>query len=929
MTDSAIPPLELPDAPYPGAEPFRLIDHPIFFERKHETRLLLQEIIVYRGVLLYGDSGAGKSSLINAGLIPTVRNEGFVPDRIRLKNLRDGEIIIERISLREDGKPPFLTPSLAGESGETDRVVLSINDFRTRLFDFAKEHYPLLIFDQFEEFATLFEQTQKPEESREAQRNQAEILKLLVELLRHRELKVKMLFSFREDYFAKLTQLFALSPELQQQYIRLIPPTTEKLREIIAGPFRNNELRAHFVSRSPSKAVFSDKLIDALEKDFRGRSTAGILNLTEVQLACQELWSSPTPEELYSKENVSGLLRLVLEDAVAKLAEQNLREPGVALLSFMVTSFGTRNVISEFDLLGQVRSAGDFEDEALKRALNLLVTDSKLVRKVVLREAPHYEIVSEFFAPWIAERRREREKIKAEREQQVSEKALRLRRITSIAAVAGAMAFLILTVGSLLIQYRRGQLAEVSSQLLELQKRQAQVNEKTKQLEEQSTELDRQRMIAEQKTLAVQKQLFQAERQADLRVSEANRRRLQQLQKDLDDLQDENQKLQKSIDERDEQIKTLTDRLSIANTNASVPQGTPTPVIIRTRPSAAADKPVRRSNMLFGSTMLEIALALILIYVLIGVVCAGVIGLIEAFTRQRSRFAWYGLMTLFDGDQDIGRQLASHPLVRPLGARPGRWPTGIPARSFALALIDIVAPSYVGQPKPLVYFYEKIAAIPNEYLRRALFTLSSEAQTTSDMLTEVGNLYDSTMERVVTAYRWRVYLRILVAAFLLSLALNADTINIANSIPRYVDLRATVLSDSVSLEPQPEPTFSSTPMPRVSPTPYSGSVPFGANASTQAAPTATPVSTETLVDSRSLKDVRKELNTLYLPIGWSRNPEDPRGLPSTSSAWIFKILGILITTLVASIIVQGLLLVWGSMQNRSRSTGTRNPASVL
>ena len=273
MSDPAIPPLELPDAPYPGAEPFRLIDHPIFFERKQETRLLLQEIVVYRGVLLYGDSGAGKSSLINAGLIPVVRNDGFVPERIRLKNLRDGEIIIERISLRDDGRPPFLTPSLAGESGDSDRVVLSINDFKTRLFAFAEQHYPLLIFDQFEEFATLFEEAQKPEDSQLARQNQTAILELLVELLRHRELKVKMLFSFREDYLAKLTKLFARSPELQQQYIRLTPPTTDKLREIISGPFKDPELREHFVSRSPSKAVFSDALIDGLEKDFRGRST--------------------------------------------------------------------------------------------------------------------------------------------------------------------------------------------------------------------------------------------------------------------------------------------------------------------------------------------------------------------------------------------------------------------------------------------------------------------------------------------------------------------------------------------------------------------------------------------------------------------------------------------------------------------------------
>ena len=919
MSDPAIPPLELPDAPYPGAEPFRLIDHPIFFERKQETRLLLQEIVVYRGVLLYGDSGAGKSSLINAGLIPVVRNEGFVPDRIRLKNLRDGEIIIERISLRDDGRPPFLTPSLAGESGDSDRVVLSINDFKTRLFAFAEQHYPLLIFDQFEEFATLFEEAQKPEDSQLARQNQTAILELLVELLRHRELKVKMLFSFREDYLAKLTKLFARSPELQQQYIRLTPPTTDKLREIISGPFKDPELREHFVSRSPSKAVFSDALIDGLEKDFRGRSTNGILNLTEVQLACRELWSSPNPEQLYKKENVSGLLRLVLEDAVAKLADRKLREPGVALLSFMVTSFGTRNVISEFDLLGQVRSAGDFKDTDLQSALDLLVTDSKLVRRVMLRDAPHYEIVSEFFAPWIAERRREREKIKAEKEQNVTERALRLRQITSLAAFAAAIAFLILTGVSLWTQYRRGQLSDAQVRLDALQKREAQLNDQTRQLQQQSEELSRRREDAEKATFKAKAALQEAEERASLRVSEANKRKLQELQQDVDDLEGKNNDLQKAIDVRDEQIKILTDKLPATNTNANTLGLTVRPSqtanIYRTRPSVAADKSVRRSNMLFGSTTLEVALALILIYVLLGVVSAGTVGLIELFTRQRRRFGWYGIMTLFGDDQEFARQLSNHPLIRPLGARPGRWPPDIPARSFALAVLDIIAPSSFVETKSLVYLSERIAAIPNEYLRRAFFSLSADAPTASGLLTEIGNLYDSTMIRVVTGYRRRIYLRTLVAAFLLSLLLNADTINIANSIPLYMDSRANLLSAAESLlEVQSIPTPTPTPAlyPTISPS-------AGTNPPTNAAGSASPVSTpETLQElKKQLDEINTVSNTAYLPIGWSRNADDPRTFPASTSARIFKIVGILITTLMAYIIGQGLVLVWGLIDKRS------------
>jgi hypothetical protein len=334
--------------------------------------------------------------------------------------------------------------------------------------------------------------------------------------------------------------------------------------------------------------------------------------------------------------------------------------------------------------------------------------------------------------------------------------------------------------------------------------------------------------------------------------------------------------------------------------------------------------------------MLEVALALILIYLLLGVVGAGTIGLIELFTRQRRRYGWYGIMTLFGDDQEFARQLSNHPLIRPLGAGPGRWPLDIPARSFALALLDIVAPSSFVETKSLVYLSEKIAAIPNEYLRRALFSLSSDAPTTSGLLTEISNLYDSTMVRVAAGYRRRIYLRILIAAFLLSLLLNADTINIANNIPRYIDSRAALLSELVPVDLQPTPT----PSPRqtesttFSPTPYpsfgdtnananpnaNANANAGYNANTNTAPSGPPAS-EVIADlKKSLQEVQtNNLDTLYLPIGWSQNPKDARTFHLSTSGWIFKILGILITTLVASLIGQGSTLVWESIENRSKA----------
>src|ERR1051326_8031570 len=157
MTSSVLNNIALPEVPYRGVEPFRYIDHPIFFARKTETLKLLRTITIYRGVLCYGDSGAGKSSLINAGLIPEAIQEGFAPDRIRLQARRGAEIIIERLSLNDDDLPPYLTPSLADGEGDSARVVFSWERFKEKLQRVTKDHYPLLIFDQFEEFITLFE----------------------------------------------------------------------------------------------------------------------------------------------------------------------------------------------------------------------------------------------------------------------------------------------------------------------------------------------------------------------------------------------------------------------------------------------------------------------------------------------------------------------------------------------------------------------------------------------------------------------------------------------------------------------------------------------------------------------------------------------------------------------------------------------------
>src|SRR5512139_1071945 len=61
--------------PYVGPRAFQTGEK--LYGRDSEVQQLLDLLIAERIVLLYSPSGAGKSSLVQAGLIPCLRDEGF------------------------------------------------------------------------------------------------------------------------------------------------------------------------------------------------------------------------------------------------------------------------------------------------------------------------------------------------------------------------------------------------------------------------------------------------------------------------------------------------------------------------------------------------------------------------------------------------------------------------------------------------------------------------------------------------------------------------------------------------------------------------------------------------------------------------------------------------------------------------------------
>jgi len=397
------------------------VDHAIFFAREDETRHLASLVAVYRGVMLYGDSGAGKSSLINAGLLPVAAQLGFSPERLRVQPRSGEEVVIERITAGEDDAG-YLPSALVGDDEIASRTVLSTRMFDERLrAACAAAHRPLIVFDQFEELLTLFEETDAGEPQRR-------IVDLIITLLRQ-PLPVKLLFAFREDYLGRVKQLLAACPELVDQALRLAPPTPDRLATIIRGPFERHP--RHF------DREIAPRLAERLRMALAERFGTGDLSLSEVQTVCLRLWQADDPEALLAAKGVQGLLEDYLGEALDALPG-DLRGAAIALLGQMVTSAGTRNVLSAEDLIQRASDDEDIRAPVLEQALERLENESRLVRRERRRDLYLYEVASEFLLPWISQRRDEFRRAQERRRYRRRQRALATRVLLVLAVLVAA-----------------------------------------------------------------------------------------------------------------------------------------------------------------------------------------------------------------------------------------------------------------------------------------------------------------------------------------------------------------------------------------------------------------------------------------------------------------------------------------------------------
>jgi WD40 repeat protein len=219
------------DNPYVGPKPLQSCDK--LYGRDCEVRDLCDLLIAERLVLLYSPSGAGKSSLINAGLVELLRSgEHFrVLPTLRVNLHSPGQRGDKENRYVRSVKECLLT-------GLTDeqRAAMAINTLPS-LSDFLGQRphcikdgppdskYEVLIFDQFEEICTLDPTDRERKE---------QFFSELREALRSRNRWA--LFVIREDYLAEVDSFSHLLPTALSTRFRLNLLTIDQAREAISRP---------------------------------------------------------------------------------------------------------------------------------------------------------------------------------------------------------------------------------------------------------------------------------------------------------------------------------------------------------------------------------------------------------------------------------------------------------------------------------------------------------------------------------------------------------------------------------------------------------------------------------------------------------------------------------------------------------------------
>jgi len=370
--------------PYVGPRPYERGDRHNFYGRRREARDLLSLILAERVVLFYAPSGAGKTSLLNAQVIPSLEEEHFNV----LPATRVGSDLPPGID-PQDVKNIFVFSALMGLAGDetpaetlTGHTLLSFVRQRCPGEDDPDYRPPILILDQFEEILTTH---------RERWQEARGFFEQVREALREMP-SLGVVFVMREDHVAGLDPYAPLLPRRLRARFRMERLDRKGALEAAKKPALN--------AGCPFDPGVAEKLVDDLR---RIKGETRLLGETEflgpfvepvqLQVVCNRLWENLPEQEdnaiQWEEVEEFGDVDRALTDFYEHALARSVQETGVSERQLrrwfgeqLITPMQTRGLV----LRGE-RETGGLPNEAVD-----ILEGQHLIRADVRAGARWYEL---------------------------------------------------------------------------------------------------------------------------------------------------------------------------------------------------------------------------------------------------------------------------------------------------------------------------------------------------------------------------------------------------------------------------------------------------------------------------------------------------------------------------------------------------------
>ena len=358
-----------PQQPWPGLASFTEETRGFFYGRDEEVTELARRVQRKLLTILFGQSGLGKTSILNAGIVPRLRQEGYCPVYVRIDYAASApapsEQIKQAILRATESVGRWTKPGTAVE-GESLWEFLHHRDDQL-LDDSGKVLTPLVIFDQFEEIFTL---AQGDDAGRQRAARFVEDLADLVENRLPKALEAKLdddesiverfdftrgdyriLIALREDYLAHLEAFKGQMPSITQNRMRLARMTGTQALDAV---------------RKPGGALVNEEVAEAIVRFIAGGAE---LRNAEVEpsllsLICRELNNARIAQG--RREISVDLLAGSRETILSEFYERALADqpPGVRkfIEDEMLTESGFRESLAEERVRKAFASAGAAPD---------------------------------------------------------------------------------------------------------------------------------------------------------------------------------------------------------------------------------------------------------------------------------------------------------------------------------------------------------------------------------------------------------------------------------------------------------------------------------------------------------------------------------------------------------------------------------------